>query len=75
MSEEDQQDLGEEQQHVRRRLPGLTDVQKAEILVKYAQGATIRELVEKYGSSYGRIHHLISGSKLGFRSRGPRSKQ
>jgi len=41
---------------------------------EYAGGATIRELAEKYGISYGKIHKLLTANGATLRKRGPRPK-
>ncbi|GHH22128.1 helix-turn-helix domain-containing protein [Streptomyces lanatus] len=37
---------------------------------KYDSGASIRELAEEIGRSYGLVHRILSESKVTFRSRG-----
>jgi transposase len=48
----------------------LTD----ELKTKYEQGASIRELAEQTGRSYGFVHRLLNESDTSLRGRGGSSK-
>jgi hypothetical protein len=63
-----------EQRRTRRKVPPLSPDKRLLILTSYQQGSTIRELVEKYDSSYCRIHMILSRSNVEMRPKGPRKK-
>ncbi|MFM9760785.1 helix-turn-helix domain-containing protein [Streptomyces scabiei] len=42
----------------------------ADLKKKYESGASIRELAQEIGRSYGLVHRILSESKVTFRSRG-----
>ncbi|UUU31979.1 helix-turn-helix domain-containing protein [Streptomyces sp. CA-210063] len=42
----------------------------ADLKKKYNSGASIREVAEEFGRSYGLVHRILGESRVTFRSRG-----
>lgn len=61
---------------LRGRRPGsrvLDDAQRAEVVGKYAQGATVRQLAAEYRVAYGTVHGLLKAAGVEFRRPGGRT--
>lgn len=55
-----------------RRVPTLTDEQRAEIVRLYVAGATVREVANRVGRSYGTAHRVLQEQGVTMRGRNGR---
>lgn len=55
-----------------RRRPALTDAQRAEIVSKYVNGWTVREVAAYVGRSYGTVHRVLADEGVTMRGRNGR---